>query len=492
MSPPAQHGSKARFDELPISSATKRGVAEGFRYEFMTEVQAQTVGPIMEGADVLARAKTGTGKTLGFLIPTVELITAQPPGDRRSIQALVVSPTRELASQIHKDAELLLRFHTGFRAVCVFGGTKITRDQRLLAGGPCSVLIATPGRLIDHLATPGFPERLAGLRMLILDEADRLLDMGFRHAMAKILESLPPASTRQNLLFSATFPAQVSELAGIAMSPGYRQIDTVKPEEESTPEKIAQSYVVMPTENITRFLWGALQTAQGDDPHRFKVVVFFNTARVVGLYADVFRRTELGRELFEIHSKKSQSHRTKESERFRAASRGVLFSSDVSARGLDYPGVTTVIQVGAASSTDQYVHRLGRTGRAGKSGAGLMILHDFEEPFLKHLQDMPLQRKDPSEVASSRPAPKTLFGPASKLAMLRAYVSWLGYYLGKRRVFGLDTGGLVKEAHRFAASIYALEPDGKPPPIRKKVAGKMGLKGAAGLNVVETLPAEYA
>mmetsp|Transcript_2024 Transcript_2024/g.4879 ORF Transcript_2024/g.4879 Transcript_2024/m.4879 type:complete len:572 (+) Transcript_2024:63-1778(+) len=481
----AAHVTDARFESLPVSDITKKAISDGFGYEYMTEVQAQTVGPILDGADILARAKTGTGKTLGFLIPTVEALVRRPPRDPTDIQALIISPTRELASQIDKEANLLLSFHTGLRAVSVVGGIDIKRDHRTLRKGPCSVLIATPGRLQDHLSnTPGFASRLENVQVFILDEADQLLDMGFRQSIVDIVKYLPPASHRQGLLFSATFPTEVSQIAGFVLSSGYKMINTVKPQDESTPDQITQGYAIVPTEEITSLLWQSLQRAREQDPDNFKIIVFFTTARLVGYYAEVFRRY-VGRELFELHSRKSQSFRTKESARFRAAPTGMLFSSDVSARGLDYPGVTTVIQVGVPSSKDQYIHRLGRTGRAGRPGVGLLILHDFESYFPETLRDLPLQQLDPGALTSKQQVPPDLSRAVDIKVMAQAYSAWLGYYRGKQKDMRKNSAEVVQEANRFARSIGAIGQDGLPPPITKKTVGKMGLKGVHGLNVVQ-------
>jgi len=482
------HVSESRFDGLPVSAETKKAIKEGFGYEHMTEVQAQTVGPLLGGADMLARAKTGTGKTLGFLIPTVERIKGPlPPGaPKDAIRALIISPSRELASQILKEATKLVSFHQGLGAKCVFGGVGLGKDQRDLKDGPCSILVATPGRLKQHMAeTPGFANRLGHLEVVILDEADQLLDMGFRGEILKILEKLPPASARQGLLFSATFPKAVSDIAGLALKPGYQYIDTVNENEESTPQHIAQSYAVASLEGMNSLIWASVNQAKDRDPSSFKLILFFATARLTQYYADVFRQTELGSHVFEIHSKKAQSFRTTESERFRKATQGILFSSDVSARGLDYPGVTNVIQVGAASSREQYIHRLGRTGRGGNQGSGMLLLYDIEEYFLRDLSDMPLQKYSIRDLSPSRELDRD---PTDTNLKSKAYAAWLGYYKSNLKSMKINTRELVSLGTRFAKSIGALDAQGLPPPLDKMLVGKMGLKGVPGLNVVAVRP----
>jgi len=464
-----------RFDQLPLSAESQRAIAEGFGFVSMTDVQARTVVPLLNGMDVVAKAKTGTGKTLGFLVPTVERIRESAGDeDTAAIHALIISPVRELASQIENEAATLVKFHRGLTSACVFGGKKISRDQKSPAFGSCRILIATPGRLQDHLAnTPGFASRLRNVQVLILDEADRLLDMGFRKNILQIIEHLPPASKRQSMLFSATFPPKVQEVAGLVLRPGYQYVDTIPKEDEDTPDKIAQSYSVVATEDMISALWATLFAACASDPQSHKVIVFLPTAWVTAYHAALFRESGIDSSIMELHSRKSQGFRTKESEKFRLAKRGILFTSDVSARGLDYPGVTLVIQAGAASDRDQYVHRLGRTGRGGQRGEGLLLLPDFERGFLRRLADLQLREVQPPR------APFPGLPAVEQRLVEKAYGSWLGCYASR-----MPKQAAVDEAFRFAKSMGAIGPDQLPPPIRKKTVGKMGMKGIPGLNVV--------
>jgi ATP-dependent RNA helicase MSS116 len=224
-----------RFSDQPIHALTKRGISEALGYVTMTRVQEQTLPVALNGDDLLAKAKTGTGKTLSFLIPAVEAaVRASSPG---FVQILCVSPTRELASQIYEEAALLCRFHADMRLMCIFGGTSMNKD---ISGfrTPPNLLVATPGRLNDHLENSGLASIMSRLRILILDEADQLLgtqftcftstkvqivtpfeflDMGFRPAITAMLAKLPPKSTRQTLLFSATMPKDVRAIAELSM-----------------------------------------------------------------------------------------------------------------------------------------------------------------------------------------------------------------------------------------------------------------------------------
>jgi ATP-dependent RNA helicase MSS116 len=230
-----------RFSDQPIHALTKRGISEALGYVTMTRVQEQTLPVALNGDDLLAKAKTGTGKTLSFLIPAIEAaLRNASPG---FVQILCVSPTRELASQIYEEAALLCRFHADMRLMCIFGGTSMNKD---ISGfrTPPNLLVATPGRLNDHLENSGLASIMSRLRILILDEADQLLgtqftcftrtkvqivtpleflDMGFRPAITAMLAKLPPKSTRQTLLFSATMPKDVRAIAELSMREGMQQ-----------------------------------------------------------------------------------------------------------------------------------------------------------------------------------------------------------------------------------------------------------------------------
>lgn len=369
---------------------------------------------------MLAQAKTGTGKTLAFLIPAIQRLCSLPrPPQQTSISVLVLSPTRELALQIEKEALMLLKNLSGNIGVQhVVGGTNITSERKRLLRDRKDLLIATPGRLLDHLENGGegldLKTCFRDLRVLVLDEADRMLDMGFRASLEKIMKVIPDplqgkAGGRQSLFFSATIPSFVHDVA--KLKPDHVFISTLKEEEVNTHEHVPQEYKIVP---VRSFLAEALNVVLSEakaSPKDHKIIVFCPTARATSLAADVFSQVSIVDKqtfsilgpIYEIHSRKSQSARTKTMTDFKASPNGVLFSSDVTARGVDIPGITVVMQLGLPMNSEQYIHRLGRTARAGKEGRGVLILDEHEKWFLgsKGVNELPIHPSKDNTSSSS-------------------------------------------------------------------------------------------
>lgn len=337
-----QYLTDVTFASLNVAEETKRGIIEVLGYTNLSAVQAASLPPAVAGYDLLARAKTGTGKTIAFLVPAIQVLVAARP-HRNDISVLAISPTRELASQISKEASALLKFHP-FETQVVVGGTNMKAEQKRLAEQRCDILVATPGRLIDHLTqgeiTVGRSRmdvraKCARLRCLILDEADQLLEMGFRQEIEKVLALIP--KERQTLLFSATVPEGIRQIAGMALRPHAMQyVDTIGEQDQATLAHVEQRWAACSMEDQFATIYTLLQQ-QCQIPN-YKIIVFLVTARQTQHCAEVF--AALGVPSLEIHSRKSQSARTKTSEQFRKGSNLVLFSSDVSARGMDYPDIT--------------------------------------------------------------------------------------------------------------------------------------------------------
>eukprot|EP00617_Octactis_speculum_P021024 CAMPEP_0185769062 /NCGR_PEP_ID=MMETSP1174-20130828/53346_1 /TAXON_ID=35687 /ORGANISM="Dictyocha speculum, Strain CCMP1381" /LENGTH=556 /DNA_ID=CAMNT_0028454013 /DNA_START=125 /DNA_END=1792 /DNA_ORIENTATION=+ len=519
-----------RFDELAIDAATKRALRDpvrGFGYVEMTPVQAAAIGPALQGLDVLAKARTGTGKTLGFLVPSVQRILespTQPVLRQAEIGVLILSPTRELAQQTAREAKTILAFHGNdyegdYGVQCVVGGTPVGREANRLRKCPPAILVATPGRLLDHLQQDdrtGVKKACRNLRVLVFDEADRLLDQGFKKAIDSIVAMLSASSkTRQTMLFSATFPDSVTQIASNALrqSPPPVFVDVgagigeVDDGEEPTM-RIPQRVLVTPLDDQLEQVM-AMCMAQREAGDANKVIVFLPTARQTQLYAMAFQevcavrdteqRSSFACETYELHSRKSQSKRDRTSKAFRGATSGILFASDVAARGLDYPDVTLVVQVGAPSERAQYTHRLGRTARGGKKGEGVLFLADFEEPLLagKLLEGLPLQQtallsmghdNDGSnnnlvpaiDVSAYLPAALNQVHSGDDSIGSQMYAAWLGYHISFIKRCRISKEDLVDMANSLAVNSLQLPTQ---PGISAKAAGCMGLKGQPGIRI---------
>jgi ATP-dependent RNA helicase MSS116 len=343
------------------------------------------------------KAKTGTGKTLAFLIPTIELMIRNKNSiNQDDIGILIISPTRELATQIGEEARELLTFYNGFKVSVITGGVDIKKDTERLRG-TVHILVATPGRLQDHIDnTPNFKRKMASVKSFILDEADQLLDMGFKPAIDKISQSLSPPSKRHTLLFSATVPPAIQAIASNTLRQGYSFIDTVGESATQTHLHVKQEMIFADYKNMIPTIAAVLH--REISKKNFKVIIFFPAANLAGFYHDLFKQI-MNVNILEIHSRMSQSARIKSSNAFKDASNVILFSSDVSARGMDYDDISFVLQVGM-TDREQYIHRLGRTARAGKDGAGMILLYPFEEREMKKLlNDMPIECIDPPSLS---------------------------------------------------------------------------------------------
>ncbi|CAK4666260.1 hypothetical protein LEN26_015103 [Aphanomyces euteiches] len=481
----SMHLSDVPVTTLAISDSSMRALRDVMHYKVLTKVQAATLPVILDGKDVLAKSKTGTGKTMAFLLPTIEtLLRSNDDVHRRAVSALILSPTRELASQIDVEARKLSTFHP-FRVACFVGGVSMNKDlRRLRHDDGIDILVATPGRLHDHLSNNNedLVARIKHIQVLVLDEADRLLDMGFRRDIEKLLAFLP--TQRQTLLFSATLPTSLEDIKRLALKPDHVFIDTVG-HEEQTNAQVDQSVITCPFEDHITALDKLLAAHITSSPDGYKVIVFFPTARAAGFMAQLF--TQAKYPVLEIHSRKSQAHRTKAADAFRLQDNLILFSSDVSARGVDYPGVSLVVQVGLTDK-EQYIHRLGRTGRAGKAGVGVLLLSPFETPFLRELKDVPLVSKGLPEAKASTSRIQAVVGQVETHRELhqaaeQAYQAWLGFYNSNLRRLNLTKQQLVEMAADYSRIIGLHQ----VPALLKKTIGKMGLQGL-GLKIQDAKP----
>ncbi|KAK8630931.1 hypothetical protein V6N13_079701 [Hibiscus sabdariffa] len=474
--------SETRFDQLSLSALSLKGIKD-VGYEKMTLVQEATLPAILEGKDVLAKARTGTGKTLAFLLPSIEIVSKLPPTTpdfKRppAINVLVICPTRELANQAASEANKLLKYHASIGVQVVIGGMNADKEKKNLRAKPCQILVATPGRLKDHIEnTEGFAERLRGLKVLVFDEADRLLDMGFRKEIEKIIAAVP--KQRQTLFFSATVPEEVHQICHIALRKDHEFISTVQEGSEETNSQVRQMHMVAPLDKNFSLLYVLLQEHIADDVD-YKAIVFCTTAKVTKLVAEFLCKLKMN--VREIHSRKSQSYRTKVSDEFRKSKGLILVTSDVSARGVDYPGVTLVIQLGVPADREQYIHRLGRTGRKGKEGQGILLLAPWEDFFLPSIKDLPITEASlPLVDPNTNRKVEGALSHVEKATKESAYLAWLGYYNSIKKV-SKDKCRLVELAKEFSRStgLYNI------PAIPRRVLNKMGLANIPGQEAMSS------
>ncbi|KAI9731628.1 MAG: ATP-dependent RNA helicase [Claussenomyces sp. TS43310] len=365
-----------RFDELDLAPKTAQAITE-MGFTEMTPIQRKAIPPILAGRDVLGAAKTGSGKTLAFLIPAVELLHSLRFKPRNGTGVVIVSPTRELALQMFGVARELMTHHSQTCGIIMGGANRSAEASKLAAG--VNLLIATPGRLLDHLQnTKGFVYK--NLRTLVIDEADRILDAGFEDEMRAIVKILP--ETRQTALFSATQTTKVEDLARVSLRPGPLYINVESATEHSTVEGLQQGYVVCPSDLRFRLLFTFLKRHLSK---KKKIIVFVSSCACVKYYEELLNYIDLP--VLALHGQQKQQKRTANFFSFVNATEGVLICTDVAARGLDIPAVDWIIQFDAPDEPRNYIHRVGRTAR-GSNGKGksFLVLQPSEVGFLHHLQ----------------------------------------------------------------------------------------------------------
>ncbi|KAG6333472.1 hypothetical protein ID866_5621 [Astraeus odoratus] len=355
------------FADLPISNHTKRGLKKCFFVE-MTDIQASSIPVSLKGKDVLGAARTGSGKTLAFLVPTLEILYRQKWGPQDGLGALIISPTRELAVQIFEVLRSIGCYH-GFSAGLVIGGKSLKDERDRLSR--MNILVATPGRLLQHMdQTFGFD--CDNLQILILDEADRILDMGFARTLSALLSHLP--KSRQTLLFSATQTQSVAQLARLSLKDPVAIGIGEQESKIETPETLSQYYNICDLDKKLDILWSFIKMHL-----QSKVLVFLSSGKQVRFVYESFRRMQPGIPLLHLHGKQKQSARLTMYTRFTSSQHAVLFATDIAARGLDFPSVDWVVQVDAPEDAETYIHRVGRTARYDSSGKGLLLLLPSEE-----------------------------------------------------------------------------------------------------------------
>ncbi|MCG8487334.1 MAG: ATP-dependent RNA helicase RhlE [Chromatiales bacterium] len=360
------------FDHLGLSTDLLRAIGEQ-GYTEPTPIQRQAIPVILSGKDVMAGAQTGTGKTAGFTLPLLQRLADKPASKgKRPVRALVLTPTRELAAQVGESVDTYGR-HTSLRSTVIFGGVKINPQIAKLRQG-VEILIATPGRLLDH-ASQGTVD-LSQVEILVLDEADRMLDMGFIHDIRKVLSLLPANGTRQNLLFSATFSNEIKKLAAQLLD--HPELIEVA-RRNTTAERIKQ--VIHPVDKGRKREMLSYMIGSGNWQ---QVLVFTRTKHGANRLAQQLERD--GLTAAAIHGNKSQGARTRALAGFKNGKIRVLVATDIAARGLDIDQLPHVVNYELPNVPEDYVHRIGRTGRAGNEGEAISLVCVDEHKLLKDIE----------------------------------------------------------------------------------------------------------
>ncbi|KAL1806646.1 hypothetical protein DCAR_0832476 [Daucus carota subsp. sativus] len=411
------------FESLNLSEPTLKAIND-MEFNYTTEIQGRCIPLLMEGKNVVAAAKAGSGKTLAFLVPAVELLHKLNFAPRNGTGVIVVCPTRELAIQTHAVAKELLKYHSMTHGLVIGGAARRGEAERLVKG--VNLLVATPDRLLDHLQnTKGFIYKR--LKCLTIDEADRILEANFEEEMKQIIKILP--KVRQAALLSATQTNKVADFARLSLKDHiYVGLDEEK--KMVTSEGLEQGYCIVPCAKRSILLYTFLKRHLSH-----KVMVFFSSVDSVKFHSELLKHINV--ECFDIHGQQNQQKQITTFFDFCKAEKGILLCTDVAARGLDIPSVDWIIQYDPPDDLKEFMHRLGRTARGkGSKENALLILTPEELPFLFYLKEakVPLKEYEFPE--------KKLANVQSRLEKLVA----TNYHLNKS----------AKEAYRASVLAYSL------------------------------------
>ncbi|WP_323122371.1 DEAD/DEAH box helicase [Burkholderia alba] len=371
------------FASLGLAEPLVRAVNE-LGYTEPTPIQTQAIPAVLGGGDLLAGAQTGTGKTAGFTLPILQRLHtfyAANPGAKRAVRALILTPTRELAAQVEESVRGYSKY-VKLRSTVMFGGVSINPQIDALRRG-VDIVVATPGRLLDHMQQKTID--LSHLDILVLDEADRMLDMGFIHDIKRVLAKLPPK--RQNLLFSATFSDEIKALAdNLLDSPALIEVAR----RNTTAETIAQKIHPVDRDRKRELLTHLIR-----EHNWFQVLVFTRTKHGANRLAEQLVKD--GISALAIHGNKSQSARTRALSEFKTNTLQVLVATDIAARGIDIDQLPHVVNFDLPNVPEDYVHRIGRTGRAGANGEAVSLVCVDEKQLLRDIERL-IKREIPQEV----------------------------------------------------------------------------------------------
>jgi len=391
-----KHLTRTRFDGFGLSEAIMAGVRDA-GFEYCTPIQAETLPIALDGRDVAGQAQTGTGKTAAFLLAVFNLLEREPPDEGRrpnQPRALIVAPTRELAIQIHKDA-LVLGGHTGYKTEVVFGGTGYDSQRQALQAG-VDILVGTPGRLIDYFKQHVYD--LRAIQAVVLDEADRMFDLGFIKDIRYLLRRCPPPDRRLGMLFSATLSYRVTELAYEHMN---NPVEVKIEADRITAELVRETAYMTANEDKIPLLLGLAGRLQ-----EARIIVFVNTKRTADKVWGYLEGN--GYQTAILSGDVPQKKRMSLLKRFTSGEVSILVATDVAARGLHIPGVTHVINYDLPEDAEDYVHRIGRTARAGASGDAISFVcetYAFSLPDIEAYigHKIPLQPVGPELLAEVDP-----------------------------------------------------------------------------------------
>ena len=371
-----------KFTELGLADTIVRAITE-HGYDTPTPIQAQAIPAVLAGGDLLAGAQTGTGKTAGFVLPLLQKLSTTIVGKSGKPRALILTPTRELAAQVAESVEIYGKY-LPLKSMVMFGGVNINPQVRQIQKG-IDVLVATPGRLLDHHQQGNID--LSKVEILVLDEADRMLDMGFIHDIKRILKVLP--KQRQNLLFSATFSDEIKTLAdGLLNNPAMIEVAR----RNSTVEVIAQTIYPVDRDKKRQVLEHLIKANNW-----FQVLVFTRTKHGANRLAEQLSTS--GISAMAIHGNKSQGARTKALSEFKDSKLQVLVATDIAARGIDIDQLPHVVNFDLPNVPEDYVHRIGRTGRAGATGEAISLVCVDELKLLKDIEKL-IKRELPRQVVA--------------------------------------------------------------------------------------------
>lgn len=377
------------FTDLNLSAPILKAVAEE-GYTTPTPVQRQAIPPILEGRDMLAGAQTGTGKTAGFTLPMLEILSRKPHAKGpRPVRVLILTPTRELAAQVGESVKTYGKY-LPFKSAVIFGGVGIQPQITTLRNG-VDILIATPGRLLDHVSQGTVD--LRHVEMFVLDEADRMLDMGFIKDIRRVISILP--AKKQNLLFSATYSDEIKKLCeSILRNPAVVEVAR----RNTSSELVKQSVILVDCKRKSALL-GHLITQNKWE----QVLVFTRTKHQANKLSEYLQK--IGITSAAIHGNKSQAARTKALSDFKAGNVKILVATDIAARGLDIDQLPHVVNLELPNIAEDYVHRIGRTGRAGNEGEAVSLVCVDEYDYLKGIEKLINRKLDREIIEGYEPDP---------------------------------------------------------------------------------------